>query len=271
MFQPFPMLSGREAQVWRHQPAYWRPRHFHDEPEINLVVAGTARIAVGDRIIELCAGELVLFEPGQDHALLAASPDLELFVVALRPHLAERVRGARPTVFKDKIMLAEPELPGVCERLAAVGDLQDRASVEREVSSLFVAVGSLGSTCRASSRRALGRVRASPEVSAAALAHSLRIAPAQVSREFHRELGLTLVEYRARVRLMRFIALVDAGASFSSAAMDADFGSYTQCHRVFHRVLGCSPSDYFGGARVVVDAATQPGPPSPPGLGSRQP
>jgi AraC-like DNA-binding protein len=254
------MLSGREAQIWRHQPAYWRPRHFHEEPEINLVLAGEARIGVGDRIVELCAGELVLFEPGQDHALIEASPDLELFVLALRPRLAERIRGASPTVFKDKIVHAERALPDVRERVAAVGEMRDGSAVEREVGDLFFALGSLRSTCRVSSRRALGQLRASPEVSAAELAHLLGVAPAQVSREFHRELGLTLVEYRARVRLMRFIALVDAGASFSSAAMDADFGSYTQCHRVFHRVLGCSPRDYFSGARSLVDAATQPVP-----------
>lgn len=259
LFQPFPMLPGREAQIWRHHPAYWRPRHFHEEPEVNLVVTGQARIGVGDRTLELRAGELVLFEPGQDHALLEASPDLELFVVALRPRLAERVRGARPTVFSDKILLAEQAVPDVHARATAVFDMQDAAAIEREVGDLFTTLGALRSTCRVSSRRALGELRASPAVSASALAHSLHIAPAQVSREFHRELGLTLVEYRARVRLMRFIGLVDAGASFGSAAMDADFGSYTQCHRVFHRVLGCSPSDYFGGARSVLDAATAPG------------
>jgi AraC-like DNA-binding protein len=27
-------------------------------------------------------------------------------------------------------------------------------------------------------------------------------------------------------------------------ALDAGFGSYTQFHRVFHRVLGCSPAQY---------------------------
>jgi AraC-like DNA-binding protein len=85
-----------------------------------------------------------------------------------------------------------------------------------------------------------------------------RTAPAQVSREFHRDLGLTLVEFRARLRLMRFVRLVDKGATMSTAALAAEFGSYAQFHRAFQRALGCSPRDYFRGARSAVEAATEP-------------
>jgi methylphosphotriester-DNA--protein-cysteine methyltransferase len=77
-----------------------------------------------------------------------------------------------------------------------------------------------------------------------------------VSRTFHAELGVPLVEYRARIKLMRFVALVDSGRSLTRAAFDAEFGSYAQCHRVFFRALRCSPRDYFAGAREQVDAAT---------------
>ena len=42
----------------------------------------------------------------------------------------------------------------------------------------------------------------------------------------------------------------------SAAALDADFGSYAQCHRTFQRALGCSPRDYFDGNRSVIDSAT---------------
>ena len=95
LFQPFPMLPGRAAQVWRHQPEYRRPRHFHEETEVNAVVRGSALVGIGDRTLELGPGELVMFEPGQDHVLLEASDDLELFVFALRPELAASASSAR--------------------------------------------------------------------------------------------------------------------------------------------------------------------------------
>lgn len=260
LFQPFPMLPRRTAQVWRHQPAYRRPRHFHEEPEINAVVRGTARLGIGDRTLELGPGELVMFEPGQDHVLVEASADLELFVVALRPALAERVRGARPCVLKEKIALSETEMSSLRERALLLGDVRDHGAVERGLGDLFASLGARPCTSHVSSRRAVGQLRATPELTATELAKRLRTTPAQVSREFHRDLGLTMVEFRTRLRLMRFVRLVDQGRSISAAALEADFGSYAQCHRAFHRAVGCSPRQYFRGARSSIETATEPEP-----------
>jgi AraC-like DNA-binding protein/mannose-6-phosphate isomerase-like protein (cupin superfamily) len=258
LFQPFPMLPGRTAQVWRHQPAYRRPRHFHEEPEINIVESGMARIGIGDRVVELRAGELVMFEPGQDHALLEATPDLELFVMALRPTLAARAHGDRPCVFTGKIVLGDVELAHVSERALALGQSNDAQSVEQALGDLFAALVSRPRTSQAISRRAVSQLRASPNATCSELARRLWTAPAHLSREFHEDLGLTLVEYRARLRLMRFVRLADLGQNLGRAALEADFGSYAQCHRVFQRMLGCSPRDYFAGARSRVEAVTEP-------------
>jgi AraC-like DNA-binding protein len=60
-------------------------------------------------------------------------------------------------------------------------------------------------------------------------------------------MGVTLGAYRTRLRLLKFVEAVDAGAdSLLSAALEAGFGSYSQCHRVFHRTLGCAPRAFFG-------------------------
>ena len=225
---------------------------------MNAVVRGSAKLGIGDRTLELGPGELVLFEPGQDHALLEASDDLELFVIALRPALAERARGVRPNVLKEKILLSASELETLREHALALGDMRDAGAVERELCGLFASLGSRPGTSRASSRRAIGQLRTAPEMSGAELARHLCTAPALVSREFHSDLGLTMVEFRARLRLMRFVTLVDRGAPLTRAALDADFGSYAQCHRAFRRALGCSPRDYFRGGRLTVDAVTAP-------------
>jgi len=46
------------------------------------------------------------------------------------------------------------------------------------------------------------------------------------------------------------------GATLNAAAFGADFGSYAQFHRAFQRAVGCSPRDYFSGARFAVEATT---------------
>jgi AraC-like DNA-binding protein len=262
LYQPFPMLPGRRAQAWHHQPSFLRPRHFHREPELNLVVRGTARLAVGESVVGTSAGDCLFFVPGQDHQLLDASADLELFAVALTPELLAQGRSMACVSWR----LNEVELDEAKARLHACAQLQDGAAVEHALVPLFEA--RIPSTLRRSTRLGLERLLLEPAVSGSALASHARTSPSELSRHFRRDVGVRFVEYRARLRLMAFVAEVDAGRSLTQAALDADFGSYAQCHRVFRRALGCSPQQYFAERRRAIDEAVAPptlsfrGPPS---------
>ena len=259
IFQPFPMLAGRAAQLWRHQPAFRRPRHFHAESELNVVLKGAARLGVGERVVTLLEGELLTFEPGQDHVLLDASADLEMIVMAIRPELAARAQTGHPLV-SAKIALTAPQLGRLWERALALAEVRDAVVVEGAIGELFAQLGTRTCDSHVISRRTVGELHATPAVRGAELATRLKTTQSRISREFHRDLGLTFVEFRARLRLMRFVDLVDAGLPLTAAAIDADFGSYAQCHRVFQRALGCAPSAYFAGARAQIEAVTAPEP-----------
>jgi AraC-like DNA-binding protein len=255
VLQPFPMLAGRRAQAWRHQPGFRRPRHFHPEPELNVVAHGSATIGVGDQVLQLGPGDVVLFHPGQDHVLLDASAELELFVVALRPELAERACGSLSHVRSKGARLSDLALRGVvrhCEGLIAVADSH---AVEQGLSSVFNEVRALPASNHVLSRRALQAMAAHPEATCSALAHRVGVAPSALSRHFHDDLKLTFVEYRARLRVMGFVRLVDEGHTLTSAALTAGFGSYAQCHRVLSRTFGCAPQRYFDSERWRIDDA----------------
>jgi AraC-like DNA-binding protein len=239
--------------VWRHRPEYRRPRHFHQEPELNLVVRGRARIGVGESELALSDGDFLVFQPGQDHVLFEASDDLELFVLALAPELAERALGIRALSTCHRATLAREELGELTAELRAIGEARDAAAVERRLGDAFALACRKSEPRHVVSRRTLEQAREEPALSGTALARHARVAVSTLSSRFRRDLGVSLVEYRARVKLMRFIELVDAGASSSRAAVDADFGSYAQCHRVFRRALGCAPRDYFNGKRRLID------------------
>jgi AraC-like DNA-binding protein len=256
LFQPFPMLEGRSGQAWRHQPAFRRPRHFHLEPEINLITRGSCVLGIGDRQLHLTQGQFVVFQPGQDHELIEASHDLGLFVLALRPELAKRALGTTKLPGIESSLVSASELSRFEAELSALGDLHDATSIDQRTADLFRLAIERAPQAPALSRRAVDSLRSDHSLSQSVLAQRLRATPSSVSREFRRAVGLPLVEYRARLRLMRFIDLVDSGAPFSRAATDADFGSYAQCHRVFRRALRCSPQEYFAGLRSELDDAT---------------
>ncbi|MGH7992300.1 MAG: helix-turn-helix domain-containing protein, partial [Limisphaerales bacterium] len=58
--------------------------------------------------------------------------------------------------------------------------------------------------------------------------------------------GVALADFRNRQRIERFLQLYGTGQRLTmlNAALAAGFGSYPQFHRVFKRVLGCSPGHY---------------------------
>lgn len=253
IYQPFPMQPFHRAQVWRHHPAYWRPRHFHREPELNFVFRGQARMGVGTRVIEMTAGDGLLLRPGQDHALLQASSDLELFVLALTPELAEHCVGQALPTGGARLSLHGAELERVRDQLNHLASAIDPTRHETFAGDLFARTAGALPPGHPVVRKALEHIARDPGMGGDSLSRALKVHRSDLGRYVQRDMGLPLVKYRNRIRLMRFIALADEGRSLTRAALEADFGSYQQCHRTFIRHLGCSPRVYFTGHRRHID------------------
>lgn len=257
LYQRFlPETQRYGAHVWKFSPESGgrRPRHFHEEPELNLIVAGSARFGIGDSIVEAQAGELLAFPAGQDHALLEASPDLYLFAIGLSPKLSAEVLGAdrHSAAVPTHVRLPSAELKQVVARASAI---VDQVGIEPQAAELWEHVAwlrrrhapRLGGPLHVLTRRALSLLAEQPELERAALAKAARGSPYALSRYFHKDLGTTLVKYRARLRLLRVIHAFDAGGQeLKQASQNAGFGSYSQFHRVFRAELGCSPRAFFG-------------------------
>lgn len=258
VYQPFPMLSGHRAQAWLHRPAYRRPRHFHAEPELNFVFRGSAKMGVGNLVLDMTPGQVLLLRPGQDHEMLQASDDLELVVVALTPELAARcLRGPLPAESRPFQLPAE-DVRTIRRQLLSLDAPTGAENHERIVGDLFGYSEGHFERGHLLARRTLAAVSERLDVVSSRLAGELRVQPSELSRHFHRSLGLRLVDFRTRHRLMRFIQLVDAGNPFTRAALEASFGSYAQCHRAFHQYLGCTPRDYFTERREGIDNRFEP-------------
>jgi len=252
MHQSFLPPGNERAFVWKYSESIGgrRPRHFHAEPEINLVVRGSATFGIGNKLVTAAAGELVAFPSAQDHVLLDTSPDLYLYAIGLDSEFSAQVLRDEPSR-PFHVRLADSELRPVLDRAS---DIVERADVGQLGAELWQRVHWLArrSTPRSASathvltRRTLQLLDADPELALTALARTLRAHPAELSRRFHGDMGITLVRYRMRLKLLKFIDLVDSrGAELMTAASSAGFGSYSQCHRAFRAELGCSPRDFF--------------------------
>jgi len=263
-YQGYPMLGGRPAQVYLYTPAYRAPRHFHREPEINLVRRGIAVLGLGEAVVEARAGDLVCFAPGQDHVLLSATPDLELFTAGVEPEfLGEREpRGAAEVALPIRMRLSDADAASL---LPLAGSLANRVAPADEVMALWdparrarALAAVSGAPVHELTRRALAAIARNPRLDRTSLANLGRTCPSEIGRYFRRDIGITLVDYRTRLRLIRFIERVDSGTNLVLAAIEAGFGSYSQLHRAFRAVLGCGPRKFFDGERREMEVQLEP-------------
>ena len=240
------------AFVWKYSDSIGgrRPRHFHAEPELNLVVRGSATFGVGRKTISAAAGEVVAFPAAQDHVLLSASPDLYLYAVGLDARYSAHVL-ANESVHPCHVRLADHELGPV---VSGVADIAESSHVAQPGAELWQRIHWLArrATPRSApathvlTRRTLHLLGEGSDLPLTRLAEMLRAQPAEVSRHFHHDMGITLVRYRARLKLLHLIRLMDSRESeLMAAARRAGFGSYSQCHRTFQAELKCSPRDFF--------------------------
>jgi AraC-like DNA-binding protein len=253
LYQPFPIPGTARGHVWHHVPATRRPRHFHAEPELNLIAAGEAVFGYGEASIAVSAGDLLWWPPGQDHVLLDATPDLDLYVIGVTSAFSEQVLAGRASGAPGgaaRLRLDHGALASLRTACAAPMTAVDAAAVERQVGDLWREAHALRARIpdhHPLTSRALSSLLGRPDLKRGELARLIHGNESEVSRHFHRDIGLTLVAYRSRLRLIRFIQLVeDGGRSFLAAAIDAGFGSYSQCHRTFQQAFDCTPRVFFG-------------------------
>ena len=268
--QGFLPSQGRSrAFVWKYTPVNWgrRPRHFHVEPELNLIASGQATFGIGETVVEAGQGDLLCFPPAQDHVLLEASPDLYLFAIGMDPTLSSEVlrTEADQVMLPMRLRLTASDCRALVNRASSI---VDRDGVEQPCAELWEHAYWLGSRAQTRrepglhvlTRRALSAVGKAPNLGLEMLSNQMRAVGSEVSRYFHRDVGMTFVHFRTRLRLLRLIRLMDGGSLTLGAAADAaGFGSYSQCHRIFQAELGCSPRRFFHtGLRQQMQQAYDP-------------
>ena len=240
--------------------------HSHEELEYNLVTRGSCSYLVGERRYDLRRGTLLWLFPDQEHVLINPSADCEMWIVVLRPAALKRAvpRGLDPRLLERNPpwMLAKP-LPA--PRFAAHDRLlqllvQHKSEPILSNAGLPYALLDAWSAFQAADEddsasavdalvdhaaRLLSRQDAPEDLTE--LAKRVGLSPARLSQRFNRQLGVSIADYRNRIRLERFLEAHRPGTTVLDAALAAGFGSYPQFHRVFRQFLGTTPRAYLAG------------------------
>jgi AraC-like DNA-binding protein len=238
--------------------------HHHAELEFNLVTQGTGLYLLANRKYRIRRGDLLWLFPAQEHVLVEQTLDFEMWIGVFKPRLVQQIA----TDADAKLLREANPIGEYCRRLAREGlvqleELFAEIAGTRDRTGLFnagLSYALLKAWQHFAHAADVPVHDVHPAVEKAAhlirdhtttlrlneLARRAGLSPARLSRLFKQQTGVALVDFRNRQRIERFLQLYGAGQRLTmlNAALEAGFGSYPQFHRVFKRVLGCSPGKY---------------------------
>jgi AraC-like DNA-binding protein len=254
-----------EGRAWSLRGnSYHFAMHRHEELEVNLVTRGRATYLLANRRYDLRPGSQIWLFPDEDHVLLDLSPDYEMWLAIFTPKLLrsicenDRYRVLTARRFNGQFcrrLGAEfaSRLETLFREIAAVTDDPNRynAGLGYLLLTAWQAQGAaevpVGRNVHPAVEKAATLIRDEVEPSTLdRLARQVDLSPSRLSYLFKSQTGASLVHFRQRQRIERFLRLYGEGKSRTllSAALDAGFGSYPQFHRVFKNYMRVSPREY---------------------------
>jgi AraC-like DNA-binding protein len=265
MRQKLELPKQWEGNLWHYRnQGRSHAMHHHAELEFNLVTKGAGLYLLANRKYQIRHGDLLWLFPAQEHVLIEQTLDLEMWIGVCKPGMVRRIAtdpGAQVLRQSDPAgehcrRLNERDFARLDELFAEV------AAAHEQPGLLNAGLGyALLSAWRHFEHAAEVPVHdVHPAVEKAArlirdeatalsleeLAGRAGLSPGRLSRLFKQQTGIALVDFRNRQRIERFLRFYGTGQRLTmlDAALEAGFGSYAQFHRVFKRVIGCSPGSY---------------------------
>ncbi|WP_026441407.1 AraC family transcriptional regulator [Pseudacidobacterium ailaaui] len=254
-----------DGSIWHYRNlGLAHKRHHHAELELNLVTRGSGTYLLGNRRYSIRRGDLLWLFPAQEHLLFEQTPDFEMWIGVFKRRMVRRIANDA----KTRILLQKEPAGEFCRRLAEhdLDRLEDlftelcNASEQTNFLNAGLSYGLLSSWLSFERARDVPVRDVHPAVERAAhlirdtlgnltlddLAHQAGLSATRLSRLFKEQTGFTIVDFRNRQRVERFLQIYGTGQrqNMLEAALEAGFGSYPQFHRVFKHVMGYSPMQY---------------------------
>jgi AraC-like DNA-binding protein len=265
MRQRLQLPAGLDGDLWYYrQQGRANAMHHHEELEFNLVTQGQGLYLLANRKYQVRRGDLLWLFPAQEHVLIEQSPDFEMWIGVAKPKTVQRIA----TDTKAAILRQASPAGDFCRRLAqskftrletlitdVVATREQRGLFNAGLSHILLAawdhfahaVDVPVQDVHPAVERAARHIRhQNTTLGLEQLARHAGLSAPRLSRLFKQQTGVSLVDFRNRQRVEKFLAIYGTGQRLNmlDAALQAGFGSYPQFHRVFKRVAGCSPGEY---------------------------
>lgn len=256
--------------------AYGTPWHFHPEYELILVLKSRGHRMVGDHIVSLRAGDLVLVGSNlphvwyQDNRKAPRHATLHAIVIQFRPDflgegfwrcpelppvqrlLAKATRGLHITgATRDAVARKMRELVAASglHRMITLLQILDLLAASRELQP--IASARYAPTLNAHDQNRIGRVcdhinaHLTEPLNRHALARVACLSPNAFSRFFKSRTGRTCPDYINELRIARACHLLaENDQTVTGIALDCGFRSVANFQRKFFRYLKTTPRAY---------------------------
>ena len=237
------------------------PNHFHEHYVVGFIERGRRKLKVRGECLLIAPGDLLLFNPGENHACEAhEGQPLDYRCINIAPDVM--AAAAREISGKDvQPQFAQPvvfhcELTGELRALHTMILRQERG-VRKEESFYFLLEQLLKDYASAGEREPAPELRAEvkticdyldahaqEQISLDTLGELAGLSKYHLLRAFTKETGITPYRYLETLRIDRAKTLLKQGVSPAEAALAVGFSDQSHLSNAFKRFIGLTPGQY---------------------------
>ncbi|MEM9692528.1 MAG: AraC family transcriptional regulator [Myxococcota bacterium] len=257
------MANGAQIEVWRAPPdiaAQWChevtssvPLHLHGGVQVAALTSGEVDVRVAGDSHRARAGDLVVLNAEQPHALDAVEGTaVTARIIEVGASRLGGWLGVAEPCFRD-VVVSEPTLLAALEDVHAqliAGASQDALeALEDFFGALFGLFGNLEggaspSDTRLERVRALLRERMDQRCRLDELAEAVNADKFQLVRAFRRRFGMTPIAYQLQLRVESAKDLIAQGIDLAEVACRTGFADQSHLSRHFRRITLMTPGTY---------------------------
>ncbi|MBR3358770.1 MAG: helix-turn-helix transcriptional regulator [Solobacterium sp.] len=237
------------------------PKHWHRALEIIIPVSANAEVWISSKRHIVEPGNMIIVNCGVIHESRRQDYSLAYYGYAL-----QYSRDFLQSMVDDFDMLSFPEEPlplpdGLLDNIRnALSSSRPHDEYDRLRTSLLMnrfllfllenyarrSVDAVPEAERDIVYLAMSRIEAEAytELSLQNLADALHVSYAYLSRRFRSRMGMTMLEYRDRIRIETARRLLTTGEPLESIARSLGYKGYTQFSRTFQQYCSCTPAAY---------------------------